>query len=374
MASIDEIKMILKQNKDEIVSELGYKLMPMQQDILLLQETVHNLETRVHKLESQESRPIRENNPSQPNQPTHRTNNQAIDEIEAAQRKLGFYPISAAEMETTTVIDSVKNFMKSYLRMPSFIVNNMRMKSVLIRPTREKDEFTVFMEFESVADVLTITRYLRNLPRECRTLLFIPTSLITIHRNLEEQAFQLRHQVNPKKTLIKWFNNTLALFIKDANNKWIPIVHPTRNLPLPTNNLPETNTTQPMTQLTSTHHHASATPQSYLIQEYVHPAEYQNHQTNFSSNPVLTQTLPNPILQIPTVPQPSGYTYNNHTLVTSPPTFTTLMSVPSTFSHPNPLPSPPELQDTDGNLFNRQGSATQMINYWNQNQNQGNML
>ena len=56
MASLEDIQKILKKNKDEIVAELGIKLLPIQQDISQLQSIVANLHSRIYTLESRESR------------------------------------------------------------------------------------------------------------------------------------------------------------------------------------------------------------------------------------------------------------------------------------------------------------------------------
>ena len=115
-----------------------------------------------------------------------------------------------------------------------------------------------------------------------------------------------------------------------------------------------------------------------LTTTYPHPLPFPPQPTVQPSQQANPYPQPpcNNTIQTPIFPQTLSGPFQNPTMPLSPPTFTTLTAVPTYFSKTpsNPLPSPPELQDTDGNLFSRQGTTTQLIHYWNQNMNQGNML
>ena len=222
-------------------------------------------------------------------------------------------------MDATGVLLSVKNYMSSYLRIPHFIINNLKMKVALIQPTRENEEFIVFMEFDSVADVHSIMRYLKNLPRECRTLLFIPPNLSALHRSLEEQAYQIRHSESPKKTLIRWMNNSLVLHVKDSNNKWVPVhssspapSNSTQHMPSPIptpHPVPRPVVPQP------TGYPSIPTHPSYPVNRTYIPAPCQPTQINsFPSSPPLNPTLQTqPSSQMYTNPSPTPSIHEQHT-------------------------------------------------------------
>ena len=259
------------------------------------------------------------------------------------------------------------------------------MKPVHIQPSKNEDLFTVYIEFENVSAVHSVMKYTRNLPADCRILLYVPACLSSLHRDLESKAFQLRQSKPPKKTSIRWSNNTFVLHIRDSNNRWIPcdVQHSPFHSLSTTTPCP-----QPPSNLNIVH---QSPPNLNMLHQRLPPVQDTviQHNENINSTRIIpTANSYQHAIQYPPI-HVSAVTSNavhpplvhpsfNNWNPPPPPTLTTLtpvqpMPVPQ-HSTSNP-PASPE-HNTDGNIYSQQRSTANMIQYWNlreQIENQGNI-
>ena len=189
-------------------------LKPLQDDVNQLKTKMKKLEDKISAMEAGDGG-SREQVPAAPGGPTT---------VHTAQCRLGLFPIrkeASRSLEFTTIINE---FLLQKLNVPNEIVSTLRYSTVEYKPSRsDPDLYTVYLQFESISVVKTILSYTRNLPAECRVLIYVPDSETSKFRELEKTAYNLRKAPSPQKTCIKWFDNQIVLFVREGfNTKWRP--------------------------------------------------------------------------------------------------------------------------------------------------------
>ena len=224
------------------------------------------------------------------------------------------------------------------------------MRHLETRPARIPGQYIVFIEFQNVQDCHTILQHCRNLPRDSRILTYIPPALRDRYKRLEEIAYELRHQPEPMKTLIRYsFDNLILQSRRNSSETWqtvrndniperdislistqVPLLPPfvrlagPRPLPPPTHALHM----KPVASPSPTFHPAApqpAVPQTYTAnltnQPYPVIPTYTptnlpvtNQQTQFNSIPYSPPTQPVPQIFTNLDPGPPLHPQQEHQL------------------------------------------------------------
>ena len=277
----------------DIISELDVKLQPMRNELAYLRSEFKALSGRVNVLETHKPtnqtsalpRPVHTNHP-----PT------LLQVINDSRRKLGFSPFSLESLNSPE--NAVAKFLVEKMQIPPILVNSIQMRLSEIRQTKTPGIFIVFIELYNISDCHLILRHVRNLPRDCNTLTYVPPALMDRYKKLEEIAYNLRHKSPLMKTSIRYSQDNLSLFLRKTNSDtWIQ-----ENV----KDVPEANLS-----LIRPRDAVSNTP--FIRPRLSCPplANLSNEPTPHSF-PTLTPQQPPVVPPKPTVPQPLGYTTSSH--------------------------------------------------------------
>ena len=161
-----------------------------------------------------------------------------LSELEKAKRTLSFYPVipdlpnhSSSDNGPchTMLYSALHSFLRTNMAMPSSAIPNLQ--DCDISPHPNSDKITV--TFPTSVEVKTIFRYVRNLSPGQKVSLHIPPNLVSSYSDLQNRAYKLRHDEIPKKTVIRYWGDSLALFARQPGDiRWVhvhscPSVKPT---------------------------------------------------------------------------------------------------------------------------------------------------
>ena len=153
-----------------------------------------------------------------------------LSELEIAKRTLTFYPVTL-ELSKLTSPDKETHDTMLCSALHFFLSNNRAMPSPDIPSTQgcdispHPDSDRIRVTFPTVEEVKTIFRYVRNLSPGQKVSLHVPPSLANSYSDLKNRAYNLRHGETPKKTVIRYCGDSLALFAKQpGESKWVHVI------------------------------------------------------------------------------------------------------------------------------------------------------
>ena len=147
------------------------------------------------------------------------------DIIAAARRTIGLHKIGQAEVEkyfrsgisdeNEAMVEAVKEFMLEEMKVSEELLKDMNMERVFA-PARG-DWSTLYVKFSSESSVHKLYSHARNMKPNMRLIPYIPKEFYWRFRELESQAYKLRHSEVKYKTRIKMGTSDLVLYKRKAD-------------------------------------------------------------------------------------------------------------------------------------------------------------
>ena len=147
------------------------------------------------------------------------------DIVAAARRTIGLHQIGQADVEkysrsgindkNEAMVKAVREFMLEEMKVSEDILEEMHIEKVF--PPAREDWRTLYVKFVSESSVHKLYSHARNMKANLRLIPYIPKEFYMRYRELESQAFKLRHSEVKYKTRIKMGTSDLVLYKRKSN-------------------------------------------------------------------------------------------------------------------------------------------------------------
>ena len=154
--------------------------------------------------------------------------------ISSARRTVGLFKIKQADVnkhvqlgsedENEAMLQAVKAFMVEEMKVNEEEASELHIEKVF--PPARADWSILYVRFVSESSVHKLYSHTRNMKATLRLVPYIPKQFYTKYRELESQAYQLRHCEVKYKTRIKMGTSDLILYKRESSsNSWSIVTH-----------------------------------------------------------------------------------------------------------------------------------------------------
>ena len=151
------------------------------------------------------------------------------DVVSSARRTVGLHKVDQADVdkqvklgaadENEARVKAVKEFMMEEMKISKEMADEMHIEKVF--PPAKADWTTLYVKFVSQSSVHKLYSHARNMRAASRLIPYIPKQFYSRYKELESQAYQLRHSQVKYKTRIKMGTSDLVLYKRETyQNSW----------------------------------------------------------------------------------------------------------------------------------------------------------
>ena len=169
------------------------------------------------------------------------------DIVAAARRTIGLQKIEQSEVENyfrlgndenEARVKTVKKFLLEEMNVSEEIFNEMQIEKVF-SPARDNWN-TLYVKFASESSIHKLNSYAGNMKSNLRLIPYIPKQFYSRYRELESQAYKLRHSEVKFKTRIKMGTSDLVLYKRESHQTSWSLVATAENIVEKSNEKSET--------------------------------------------------------------------------------------------------------------------------------------
>ena len=159
------------------------------------------------------------------------------DIVAAARRTIGLHKIEQAEVENykrlgkdenEAMLEAVKEFLFEEMKVSEEIFDEMHIEKVF--PPARDEWNTLYVKFSSESSVNKLYSHARNMKANLKLIPYIPKQFYLRYRELESQAYKLRHSEIKFKTRIKMGRSDLVLYKRKSNQTSWSLVTTAENI------------------------------------------------------------------------------------------------------------------------------------------------